>query len=150
MSRIVDVVDVAYHAWLQVKLPRRTASTTTSLNNRQQRRFYGFGGFHSSEALPGALPTRQFAPQKPPYGLYPELLSGTTFTAPRAKNRYNWMYRLRPSAMLESSRGSFEPAKSVSSHRWTVSPATNPCPPIQFRFPPVEVLTHSTSSFHFY
>lgn len=47
----------------------------------------GFGAEHASEALPGALPVGQNAPQKCPYGLYAEQLSGTAFTVPRAKNQ---------------------------------------------------------------
>ena len=38
------------------------------------------------------------SPQKPPFGLYAEQLSGTAFTAPRHENRRSWLYRLRPSA----------------------------------------------------
>ena len=57
----------------------------------------GFGNHHASEALPGALPVGRNSPQKPPYGLYPELISGTAFTAPRADNRRTWLYRRQPS-----------------------------------------------------
>jgi homogentisate 1,2-dioxygenase len=59
----------------------------------------GFGNTFSSEAVAGALPVGANAPQRPPRGLYPEVLSGTAFTAPRAENLSTWMYRLRPSAM---------------------------------------------------
>ncbi len=59
----------------------------------------GFGNEHASEAVAGALPVGQNSPQKPPLGLYPELLSGTAFTAPRHENRRSWLYRVRPSAM---------------------------------------------------
>ena len=59
----------------------------------------GFGNLHSSEAVPGALPQGQNSPQRPPRGLYAEVLSGTAFTAPRAENLSSWLYRLRPSAM---------------------------------------------------
>jgi homogentisate 1,2-dioxygenase len=59
----------------------------------------GFGNFHSSEAIPGALPAGQNAPQRPPHGLYTEVISGSAFTAPRAENLSTWMYRIRPSAM---------------------------------------------------
>ena len=58
----------------------------------------GFGNHLSSEAVPGALPVGQNSPQKPPFGLYAEQLSGTAFTAPRHENRRSWLYRLRPSA----------------------------------------------------
>jgi len=57
----------------------------------------GFGNQFASEALPGALP-EQNSPQRCPYGLYAEQLSGTAFTAPRAANRHTWLYRMRPSA----------------------------------------------------
>jgi homogentisate 1,2-dioxygenase len=59
----------------------------------------GFGNEFATEALPGALPVGQNSPQKAPYGLYAELLSGTAFTAPRAENRRTWTYRIRPSVM---------------------------------------------------
>jgi homogentisate 1,2-dioxygenase len=57
----------------------------------------GFGSTHESEALPGALPRRQNAPRIAPYGLYPELLSGTPFTVESAENSRVWMYRIRAS-----------------------------------------------------
>jgi homogentisate 1,2-dioxygenase len=59
----------------------------------------GFGNTFSTEAVEGALPLAQSSPQHPPKGLYPEVLSGTAFTAPRAENLSSWLYRLRPSAM---------------------------------------------------
>jgi homogentisate 1,2-dioxygenase len=59
----------------------------------------GFGNTFSTEAVRGALPAGQSSPQHPPKGLYPEVLSGTAFTAPRAENLSSWLYRLRPSAM---------------------------------------------------
>lgn len=59
----------------------------------------GFGNTFESEAVRGALPRGQNSPQKPPKGLYAEVLSFTAFTAPRAENRSTWTYRLRPSAM---------------------------------------------------
>jgi homogentisate 1,2-dioxygenase len=58
---------------------------------------HGFGNEHESEALPGAMPVGQRSPQRPPYGLYAEQLSGTSFTAPRAANQRSWLYRIRPS-----------------------------------------------------
>jgi homogentisate 1,2-dioxygenase len=57
----------------------------------------GFGNEFASEALPGALPQGQNAPQKAPYGLYTEQISGTPFTALRGVNRRSWLYRIRPS-----------------------------------------------------
>ncbi|MEO6217497.1 MAG: homogentisate 1,2-dioxygenase [Sphingomonas sp.] len=58
----------------------------------------GFGNHFSTEAIPGALQIGRNSPQKPPFGLYAEQLSGTAFTAPRHENRRSWLYRLRPSA----------------------------------------------------
>ena len=59
---------------------------------------FGFGNHFASEAVAGALPVGQNSPQRVPFGLYTEVLSGTAFTAPRAENRRTWTYRLRPSA----------------------------------------------------
>ncbi|MDQ6618634.1 MAG: homogentisate 1,2-dioxygenase [Pseudomonadota bacterium] len=58
----------------------------------------GFGNEHASEALPGALPIGRNSPQRCPYGLYAEQISGTAFTAPRGDNRRTWCYRIRPAA----------------------------------------------------
>ncbi|HET9106260.1 MAG TPA: homogentisate 1,2-dioxygenase [Steroidobacteraceae bacterium] len=61
----------------------------------------GFGNHFVTEALPGALPEGRNSPQRCPYGLYAEQLSGTAFTAPRHANRRSWLYRIRPAAMLQ-------------------------------------------------
>jgi homogentisate 1,2-dioxygenase len=68
--------------------------TTTTL-----KYLSGFGSHHESEAVPGALPVGRNSPQKVPFGLYAEQLSGSSFTMPRAQNLRSWLYRLRPSAM---------------------------------------------------
>ena len=65
----------------------------------------GFGNEFATEALEGALPVGRNSPQKAPFGLYAEQLSGTAFTAPRASNRRSWLYRIRPAAM----HGTFAP-----------------------------------------
>ena len=57
----------------------------------------GFGNTFASEALPNALLKGQHNPQKPPYGLYAEQLSGSAFTRPRKENFRTWLYRIRPS-----------------------------------------------------
>ncbi|KAI8907334.1 Homogentisate 1,2-dioxygenase [Gorgonomyces haynaldii] len=57
----------------------------------------GYGNYFETEALEGALPRNQNAPQKVPYGLYAEQLSGTAFTAQRKENQKSWLYRIRPS-----------------------------------------------------
>ncbi|KIX03343.1 homogentisate 1,2-dioxygenase [Rhinocladiella mackenziei CBS 650.93] len=53
----------------------------------------GWGSYHSSEAFPGANPAVNNNPQKPPYGLRTERISGSSFTAPRDHNLQTWMYR---------------------------------------------------------
>lgn len=58
----------------------------------------GFGNQHATEALPDALPPGRNSPQKCPYGLYAEQLSGSAFTAPRQQNYRSWLYRIRPAA----------------------------------------------------
>jgi homogentisate 1,2-dioxygenase len=57
----------------------------------------GFGNDLESEALAGALPRGRSSPQVPAYGLVDELISGVTFSAPRALNRRVHVYRIRPS-----------------------------------------------------
>jgi homogentisate 1,2-dioxygenase len=44
------------------------------------------------------LPIGANSPQKPPFGLYAEKLSGTAFTAPRHENLQTWLYRILPAA----------------------------------------------------
>jgi homogentisate 1,2-dioxygenase len=58
----------------------------------------GFASYVETEAVAGALPVGRNSPQRVPFGLYAEQLSGTAFTAPRAENRRSWLYRMQPSA----------------------------------------------------
>lgn len=75
----------------------------------------GFGNHFQSEALKGALPRDQNNPQRAPYGLYAEQLSGTTFLAPRHENQRSWLYRIFPAAR----QGVF---KKISDRRLKTSP----------------------------
>ncbi|HEY2136851.1 MAG TPA: homogentisate 1,2-dioxygenase [Xanthobacteraceae bacterium] len=79
----------------KVKTKRDGKSERTSALQYQS----GFGNQFVTEAMPGALPVGRNSPQKPPYGLYAELISGTAFTAPRHENRRTWTYRIRPSVV---------------------------------------------------
>ncbi|MCM8738042.1 homogentisate 1,2-dioxygenase [Azospirillum sp. A1-3] len=89
----------------------------------------GFGNEFATEALPGALPVGRNSPQRPPYGLYAEQISGTAFTAPRAHNRRSWLYRIRPAVVHEP----FRPLESGSlTSRFDEVPA----PPTQLRWNP--------------
>jgi homogentisate 1,2-dioxygenase len=73
-------------------------SCTGMTANSEPSMLAGFGNQFSSEAVAGALPVGKNSPQRVPFGLYTEQLSGTAFTAPRAENRRSWLYRLRPTA----------------------------------------------------
>ncbi|WP_257387776.1 homogentisate 1,2-dioxygenase [Tahibacter caeni] len=90
----------------------------------------GFGNEHASEALPGALPQGRNSPQRAPYGLYAEQISGTAFTAPRHQNRRSWLYRLRP-AVLHRPFAAF--AQPRFHNRFDEAPAT----PNQLRWDPL-------------
>src|SRR5215471_18858850 len=100
----------------------------------------GFGNTFSTEAAKGALPRDQSSPQRPPKGLYPEVLSGSAFTAPRAENLSTWLYRRHPSAThppyrqakgTELRSGPFDEAKpSPNRLRW--DPLPIPSRPLDF------------------
>lgn len=97
----------------------------------------GFGNEFATEALPGALPVGRNSPQRCPYGLYAEQLTGSAFTAPRADNRRSWLYRIRPSAIHRP----FEPieARHITSDFGQV-----PTPPNQLRWNPLPVSDEPT------
>jgi homogentisate 1,2-dioxygenase len=90
----------------------------------------GFGNEFATEALPGALPQHRNSPQRVPYGLYAEQLSGTAFTAPRAHNRRSWLYRIRPGAM----HGAFT---RMDNGRIASQFGHAPVPPNQMRWDPL-------------
>lgn len=91
----------------------------------------GFGNEFATEAVAGALPQGQNAPQKAPLGLYTEQLSGTAFTAPRATNRRTWTYRIRPSV-------THKPFSETGTGLFRSGPFNElPTPPNQMRWNPV-------------
>jgi len=75
------------------------APTPASTPDAALRYQHGFGNEYASEAVPGALPQGRNSPQRAPFDLYPELISGTAFTAPRHTNRRSWLYRRQPSVV---------------------------------------------------
>jgi len=77
----------------------------------------GFGNHCSSEALEGALPVGQNNPQKCPYGLYAEQISGTAFTVPRVHNQRTWWYRIQPSVLHKQ----FSKASSDEKYRYIMN-----------------------------
>ena len=96
----------------------------------------GFGNHFSSEALAGALPQHN-SPQRCPYGLYAEQLSGTAFTAPRSVNRHSWLYRIRPAV----THGRFQPLdqRNICADFSAVS-----APPNQMRWDPMPIPVQPT------
>jgi homogentisate 1,2-dioxygenase len=98
----------------------------------------GFGNEFATEAVPGALPQGQNAPQKHPLGLYTEQLSGTPFTAPRASNRRTWTYRIRPSV-------THQPFAEIPNGLLRSGPFTEvPTTPNQLRWNPLPIPTEPT------
>jgi len=97
----------------------------------------GFGNEFATEALPGALPVGQNSPQRAPYGLYAEQLSGTAFTAPRGANRRSWIYRIRPAAM-------HLPFAKIGNGRIESAFGDVPTPPNQLRWDPLPIPTAPT------
>jgi len=92
----------------------------------------GFGNEFATEALPGALPVGRNSPQRAPYGLYAEQVSGTAFTAPRAANRRSWLYRIRPAAL----HGKFE---ALAHPRFHNDFGHGPVTPEQLRWSPLPI-----------
>ncbi|MDE3162944.1 MAG: homogentisate 1,2-dioxygenase [Acidobacteriota bacterium] len=98
----------------------------------------GFGNEFATEAVDGALPPGQNAPQKHPLGLYTEQMSGSPFTAPRGINRRSWTYRIRPSVTHKP----YEPRPSLhlrSGPFHEVAPTPN-----QLRWDPLPIPEQST------
>src|SRR5207253_2231089 len=89
----------------------------------------GFANEFATEALPGALPHGRNSPQRAPYGLYAEQLSGTAFTAPRGHNRRAGLYRVRPGAghlpcvRFAGRRAADRAAAGAALHRDRIRPA---------------------------
>lgn len=74
----------------------------------------GFDSHHESEALPGALPELGNTPQKCPYKLYAEQISGSSFTTPRHLNQRSWLYRILPSCLHKPLKPSQEGKRLVA------------------------------------
>ena len=91
----------------------------------------GFGNGFETEALPGALPVGRNSPQRCPYGLYAEQLSGSPFTAPRTTNERSWLYRIQPTV---KHWGRFRPAELGL---WRTAPCAEVViPPAPMRWDP--------------
>ncbi|VWM10649.1 homogentisate 1,2-dioxygenase [Burkholderia lata] len=102
----------------------------------------GFANEFATEALPGALPHGRNSPQRAPYGLYAEQLSGTAFTAPRGHNRRSWLYRIRPAAVHRPFEPYAGPQRLVS--EFADSADVPPTPPNQLRWDPLPMPVEPT------
>ncbi|KUY89448.1 homogentisate 1,2-dioxygenase [Burkholderia territorii] len=102
----------------------------------------GFANEFATEALPGALPHGRNSPQRAPYGLYAEQLSGTAFTAPRSHNRRSWLYRIRPAAVHRPFESFASPQRLVS--EFGDSADVPPTPPNQLRWDPLPMPVEPT------
>ena len=81
--------------------------------------------------MSGALPIAQNTPQKPPYGLYTERLSGSSFTSSRPESQHTWLYRIVPAA-------AHSPFKPVSINNG-LEPTKLHYTPAQLRWDPFDV-----------
>ena len=113
------------------------APRSASASARKLKYLSGFGNEFATEALPGALPVGQNSPQKCPYGLYAEQLSGTAFTAPRGANRRSWLYRIRPAAV-------HQPFRRIDNGSLTNDFAAVPTPPNPLRWDPLPIPTQAS------
>lgn len=96
----------------------------------------GFWNHFETEALAGALPKGQNNPQKAPYGLYAEQLSGSAFTVARNENLRSWLYRIRPSVL----HSRFE---KLNHQLIKTAPSREPVNPNQLRWNPLPIPTQS-------
>ena len=113
---------------------RRSLSSAPHTTSGVVSYLSGFGNGFETEALPGALPIGRNSPQKCPYGLYAEQLSGSPFTAPRTTNERSWLYRIRPTV---SHWGRFEKADIGL---WRTAPAPEVEMPIApLRWDPIPI-----------
>lgn len=96
----------------------------------------GWGAAWQSEALPHALPLGQNSPQKVPYGLYAEQLSGSAFTRPRSQNLRSWLYRILPSVVHSRF--------TRLSHQGIALPSEQQAIPTQMRWDPLPLPQEKT------
>ena len=121
-----------------IRRPRREQAVSIADGNKGY--MSGFGNGFESEALPGALPVGRNSPQKCPYGLYAEQISGSPFTAPRVTNERSWLYRIRPTV---KHWGRFE---KIAHGLWETAPLNTFEMPIQpLRWNPLELPKDSVS-----
>eukprot|EP01065_Artemidia_motanka_P033396 TRINITY_DN4038_c0_g5_i1.p1 TRINITY_DN4038_c0_g5~~TRINITY_DN4038_c0_g5_i1.p1 ORF type:complete len:459 (+),score=162.77 TRINITY_DN4038_c0_g5_i1:71-1447(+) len=100
----------------------------------------GFGGDgYQSEAVPGAVPEKYNTPQKTPFGLYAEQLSGTPFTKGRKVLERTWQYKILPTAAQQAS--AYRPVANASAYPMLLKPKH--ATPAQKRWAPLPLPTES-------
>jgi homogentisate 1,2-dioxygenase len=125
-----------------MNIQNATPSASIGANPSANRPNYmsGFGNGFETEALAGALPIGRNSPQKCPYGLYAEQLSGSPFTAPRTTNERTWLYRIRPTV---AHWGNFQ---KVDAGYWRTAPAVEAELPIgPLRWDPIAIPSEALS-----
>ncbi|XP_063718627.1 homogentisate 1,2-dioxygenase-like [Symsagittifera roscoffensis] len=110
---------------------------STSAESEELKYMSGFGNHFESEhpEFPGSLPKGQNNPQRCPYGLYAEQLSGSAFTAPRVNNKRSYLYRVRPSVMHYP----FQRADEELEDLIASIEEKEPTPPTQLRWKPFKL-----------
>lgn len=120
------------------KEPNTSAKRVGAKSGAELQYLSGFGNHFETEAEKGALPKGQNSPQKPPFGLYAEQLSGSSFTADRAQNLRSWLYRIRPSVLHSH-------FVQHDSKHWRSKPFDEVAtPPDQLRWDPLPIPTEPT------
>jgi len=121
----------------------KSSTEDVYLNSEWQRLKYkiGISGEKMSEAINGAVPRTNINPQKCPFGLYAEQLSGTSFTTPRVSNQRIWFYKILPSVRhgpLKKSDGrllvsNFTNGEIIPNQtRWNPLPLPKDCESVDF------------------
>ena len=119
-----------------------TMSAPTKSNTRPL--LAGFGNHFESEAIPGALPVGQNAPQRAPLGLYAEQFTSSSFTAPRHENLRSWLYRIRPSVV----HGEYQKCGGNEFANWKTPPFQDAVvSPERRRWNPIPFPSNSTTDF---
>lgn len=109
------------------------------MSNETLEYSFGFNNYHQSEAIANTLPKTQNSPQKAPYGLYTEQLSGSAFTTPREQTKLSWCYRIQPSVV-------HHPFTKYEHSTWQSPPFNNiEQSPNQYRWSPEELRSSDPS-----
>lgn len=96
----------------------------------------GFGNYFKSSLYPDVILPAHNSPQKIPYGLYAEQISGSAFTSPRHQKLYSWVYRIYPSVTHSD-------FVRLEESLLKTAPISGVIPPNQLRWSPLPTPTQS-------